>query len=49
MNEKKEDGTKFKRYWELILKSRFDLDTCFWKKFRCFKNLMTELNVVDYL
>ena len=49
INEKKEDSTKFKRYWRLILKTRFDLDTGSWKKFRCFKNLMTEIDVVDYL
>ena len=49
MNQNKDDSTKFKRYWRLILKSRFDLDTSCWKKFRCFKNLMTEVDVVDYL
>ncbi len=49
MNQNKDDSTKFKKYWRLILKSRFDLDTSYWKKFRCFKNLMTEVDVVDYL
>ena len=49
MNQNKDDSTKFKRYWRLILKSRFDLDTSCWKKFRCFKNLMTEVDAVDYL
>ncbi len=49
MNQNKDDSTKFKRYWRLVLKSRFDLDTSCWKKFRCFKNLMTEVDVVDYL
>ena len=49
MNQNKDDSTKFKRYWRLILKSRFDLDTSCWKKFRSFKNLMTEVDVVDYL
>ena len=49
MNEYKEDRNKFKNYWRLILKSRFDLDTGSWNKFRCFKNLMTETDVVDYL
>ena len=49
MNQNKDDSTKFKRYWRLILKSRFDLDTSCWKKFRCFKNLMTEIDIVDYL
>ena len=49
MRQNKEDSTKFKRYWRLILKSRFDLDTSSWERFRCFKSLMTEIDVVDYL
>ena len=49
MNENKEDKNKFKNYWRLVLKSRFDLDINSWKKFRCFKNLMTETDIVDYL
>ena len=49
MNENKDDRNKFKNYWRLVLKSRFDLDTGSWNKFRCFKNLMTETDVVDYL
>ena len=49
MNENKDDRNKFKRYWRFILKSRFDLDSSTWNKFRCFKNLMTEIDVVNYL
>lgn len=49
MKENKKEHNKFKNYWRLILKSRFDLDAGSWKKFKCFKNLMTEINVVDYL
>ena len=49
MKENKEDRNKFKKYWRLILKSRFDVDGGSWKKFRCFKNLMTEIDVVDYM
>lgn len=49
MNENKDDRNKFKRYWRLVLKSRFDLEVGTWSKFRCFKNLMTEIDVVDYL
>ena len=49
MNENKDYRNKYKRYWRFILKSRFDLDTSTWNKFRCFKNLMTEVDVVDYL
>ena len=49
MKENKEDKNKFKKYWRLVLKSRFDLNTNSWKKFRCFKDLITETDVVDYL
>lgn len=49
MKENKDDRNKFKNYWRFILKSRFDLDVGSWKKFKCFKNLMTEIDVVDYL
>jgi transposase len=49
MRENQEDKNKFKNYWRLILKSRFDLNTGTWKKFKCFKGLMTETDVVDYL
>lgn len=49
MNENKDDRNKFKRYCRFILKSRFDLDSSTWNKFRCFKNLMTEIDVVNYL
>jgi len=49
MKENKEDRNKFKNYWRFVLKSRFDLDVGSWKKFKCFKNLMTEKDVVDYL
>lgn len=49
MKENKSDRNKFKNYWRLILKSRFDLNNSSWKKFRCFKDLMTEIDVIDYL
>ena len=49
MNENKEDRNKYKNYWRFILKSRFDLNASSWSKFRCFKSLMTEIDVVDYL
>ena len=49
MKDNKEDKNKFKNYWRLILKSRFDLNNGEWKKFRCFKELMTEIDVVNYL
>ena len=49
MRENKENYRKFKRYWRLFLTSRFDLDCSVWKKYLCFKNLMTEVDIVDYL
>ena len=49
MNDNKDDRNKFKRYWRFILKSRFDLNTNKWQKFKCFKDLMTEIDIVDYL
>ena len=49
MRENKENYRKFKRYWRLFLTSRFDLDCSSWKKYLCFKNLMTEVDIVDYL
>ena len=49
MRNDKEDRNKFKRYWRLILMSHFDLDCSEWKKYRCFDNLMTQVDVVNYL
>ena len=49
MKNDKKNYNKFKRYWKLILKARDELDSGHWKKFRCFDNLMTEVDVVDYL
>ena len=44
MKNNKENYRKFKRYWRLFLTSRFDLDFSAWKKYICFKNLMTDRN-----
>ena len=49
MKKDKVNYKKFKRYWRLLLKSRLELDCSYWKKYRCFKNLMTEVDVVNYL
>ena len=49
MKNNKENYRKFKRYWRLFLTSRFNLDCSAWKKYICFKNLMTEVDIVDYL
>lgn len=40
---------KMKRYWKLILKNRNELDYSKWKKYTCFPNLMTEIDIVDYI
>ena len=40
---------KLKRYWRLLLKSRDELDCSKWKRFTCFNELMTELDIVNYL
>lgn len=49
MKKDKKNYNKFKRYWRLILKSRSDLNISKWKKYKCFDNLMTQKDVVDYL
>lgn len=49
MKNNKKCYNKMKRYWKLILKNRADLDGSEWKKFTCFQNLMTEVDVVDYI
>jgi len=49
MRKNKDNYRKYKRYWRLILTSRFDLDCSRWKKYLCFKNLMTEVDIVNYL
>ena len=49
MKNDKINYRKMKRYWRLLLKPRFDLDCSIWKKYICFKNLMTEVDVVNYI
>lgn len=49
MKSNKKDYNKLKRYWRLVLKARDKLDCSKWKRFTCFDNLMTEVDVVDYL
>ena len=48
---KKDDTNynKLKNYWKSILKSRFELDCSSWKRYKCFKDLTTEQDIVDYL
>ena len=49
MKSNKKDYNKLKRYWRLILKARDKLDCSKWQRFTCFDNLMTEVDVVNYL
>ena len=49
MKKDKINYKKMKRYWRLLLKARLDLDSNTWKKYLCFKNLMTEVDIVNYI
>ena len=49
MKKKKDNYNKLKNYWKNILKSRFELDCSCWKRYKCFKELTTEQDIVDYL
>ena len=49
MKKDKKNYNKLKRYWRLLLKSHDDLDCSHWRKFTCFNNIMTEIDVVNYL
>lgn len=49
MKNNKSAYNKIKRYWKLILKDRNQLDYSKWKRYTCFSNLMTEIDVVNYI
>lgn len=49
MKSDKKNYNKMKRYWKLLLKCRNELDYDKWKKYTCFSNLMTEIDVVNYI
>lgn len=49
MNENKQYYNKLKRYWKLLLKNYNDLDDNEYKKYRCFKQLMRENDIVNFL
>ena len=49
MKKDKTNYRKYKRYWRLLFKPRLELNCSYWKKYVCFKHLMTEVDVVDYL
>ena len=49
MKKDKTNYRKYKRYWRLFFKPRLELDSSYWRKYICFKNLMTEVDIVNYL
>ena len=49
MKYDKNNYTKLKRYWKLLLKSRNDIDYSRWKRFTCFSHLTTESDILNYL
>ena len=49
MKKDKKNYNKFKRYWKLILKPENELDISKWRKYRCFNNLITQKDIVNYL
>ena len=49
MKKNKDNYNKLKNYWKNILKSRFELECSSWKRYKCFKDLTTEQDIVDYL
>lgn len=49
MNENKQYYNKLKRYWKLLLKNYNDLDDNQFRKYRCFKQLMRETDIVNEL
>ena len=49
MKNDKKNYNKLKRYWKLLLKSQDELNNSKWKKWRCFDELMTQSDVVNYL
>lgn len=49
MKKNNKNYKKLKRYWKLILKSQDELDNSEWKKYTCFKEMMTQSGVVNYL
>lgn len=49
MKSSKNAYNRMKRYWKLILKDRNELDFSKWRRYTCFPNLMTEIDVVNYI
>lgn len=49
MNQDTVNYKKFKRYWKLLLKARSELDIKEYKNWYCFKQMMCEEDIVNYL
>ena len=49
MNSQKENYNKFKRYYKLLLKKSFKLNRVNYKKYICFKQMMSQSDIVDFL
>ena len=49
MKKSNKDYKKLKRYWRLILKPYEELNNSKWQKYTCFKDMMTQVDVVNYL
>jgi len=49
MNNDHKNYTKFKNYWRLLLKNRNDLDIVNYRYYRCFRGMLCEEDVVNYL
>lgn len=49
MNQDKKNYNKLKRYWKLLLKDRSKVNCTNYSYHRSFKNLMREIDIIDYL
>jgi len=49
MNQNKQNYTKLKRYWKLLLKYRADIDTGEYRRYLCYKQWMCEEDVLNDL
>ncbi len=49
MNKDKKNYNKLKRYWKLLLKDNTAVDCIKYKYRRCFKNMMREVDIINYL
>ena len=49
MKKDKINYKKMKRYWRLILKDETELNCSKWEKFVCFKGLLTQKDLVNYI